>query len=91
MDAWKPAQVLPPIQTREAIIAQARLRKSDTVSAFDCDVIREAFRKSVVEENIPTDRWRSHAAALIRTFTGLEDIDPDMLEWIVPEIEKPRR
>ena len=56
---------------------------SHSVSAFDCDVIGEAFRKSVVQENIPADQWRAHAAALIRTFTSLEDIDPDMLAWIV--------
>lgn len=57
--------------------------QSASISAFDCDVIREAFGKSVVEENIPTDRWRDHAATLIRTFTGSDDIDPDMLAWIV--------
>ena len=58
-------------------------RDSRSISAFDCDVIREAFRKSVVEENIPADRWCAHAAALIRAFTGSEDIDPAMLAWIV--------
>jgi hypothetical protein len=66
-------------------MAQARLRdsESDRISAFDCDVIRQAFRKSVIEENIPPDQWRDHASALIRAFTGLEEIDPGMLAWIV--------
>jgi len=26
------------------------------VSAFECDVLRSAFKKSVIEENIPKDR-----------------------------------
>lgn len=55
-----------------------------TVSSLDCDIVRSAFRKSVIEENIPKDRWREHAALLIRDFTGsdIDDIDPELLEWI---------
>ena len=53
------------------------------VSAFDCDVLRSAFKKSVIEENIPEDRWREHAVLLIRDFTGSDDVDPECLEWIV--------
>lgn len=53
------------------------------VSAFDCDVLRSAFKKSVIEENIPEDRWREHALLLVRAFTGRDDIDPQCLEWIV--------
>ena len=64
-------------------MAQACQRESEAVSAFDCDVIREAFKKFVLEENIPADQWRNHATALIRAFTGLEEIDSEMLEWIV--------
>lgn len=50
-------------------MAQANIRDSDSdhVSAFDCDVIHEAFKKSVLEENIPADQWRNHAASLIRS------------------------
>ena len=53
-----------------------------SVSALDCDIIRSAFKKSVIEENIPEDRWREHAALLIRDFTGCDDIEPELLEWI---------
>ena len=60
----------------------AQVERCDLVSAFDCDVIREAFKKSVVEESIPADQWRNHAARLIRAFTGVEDIDPSMLDWV---------
>jgi hypothetical protein len=54
-----------------------------SVSAFDCDVMRSAFIKSVIEENIPEDQRREHAALLIREYTGSDDVDPDLLEWIV--------
>ncbi|WP_281034954.1 hypothetical protein [Mesorhizobium waimense] len=32
-----------------------------SVSAIDCDILRSAFRKSVIEDEIPEDRWRDHA------------------------------
>ncbi|WP_192181615.1 hypothetical protein [Mesorhizobium amorphae] len=52
------------------------------VSAFDCDILRTAFIKSVTEGHVPEDQWRSLAASLIRDLAGHEDIDPDMLDWI---------
>jgi hypothetical protein len=54
-----------------------------SVSSFDCDIIRSAFIKSVTEENISEDQWREHAALLIADYTGSDDIDRDLLEWIV--------
>jgi hypothetical protein len=54
-----------------------------SLSAFDCDIVRSAFIKSVIEERIPEDKWRSVAARLISDFTGTDDIDSDLLEWIV--------
>lgn len=54
-----------------------------SVSALDCDIIRSAFKKSVIEESIPEDRWREHATLMIREFTGSDDVDPECLEWIV--------
>lgn len=56
------------------------------VSAFDCDIIREAFRKSVIEENIPEDKWRSVAARLISEFTDSDDVDSDLLDWILRKV-----
>ena len=52
------------------------------VSAFDCDILRAAFIKSVVEDNVPQDRWRALAAALVRDLTGREDVEPDLLAWL---------
>ncbi|MER9403406.1 hypothetical protein NKI36_05005 [Mesorhizobium caraganae] len=53
------------------------------VSAFDCDILRSAFIKSVIEKKIPEDEWRAEASLLISNFTDSDDIDPELLEWIV--------
>jgi hypothetical protein len=53
------------------------------VSAFDCDILRRAFIRFVIEERIPEDRWRTFAAQLISDFTDSNDVDPELLEWIV--------
>lgn len=53
------------------------------ISAFDCEIVRGAFTKSVIEMNIPEDQWRSIASRLIGDFTDSDDIDPELLEWIV--------
>jgi hypothetical protein len=55
---------------------------SHQVSCFDCDILRSAFVKSVIEKNIPEDQWRAEAALLIGDLTGSDDIDPKLLEWI---------
>ena len=70
----------PAQQTREACMVQDQ---RNFVSAFECDILREAFRKSVVENGIPEAQWRDLATALTRTFTGLEGIEPALLDWIV--------
>lgn len=64
-------------------MAQADLLDADHISAFDCDVIRNTFRTWVLEENIPEDRWRSSAEQMIREFTGVPGVDPELLVWIV--------
>ncbi|ESZ07893.1 MULTISPECIES: hypothetical protein [Mesorhizobium] len=61
----------------------AKAQAGAQVSVFDCDILRSAFIKTVIEENIPEDKWRSVAALLISDFTGSDDVDPDLLEWIV--------
>ncbi|TGT91250.1 MULTISPECIES: hypothetical protein [unclassified Mesorhizobium] len=61
----------------------AKAHSHNSISAFDCDVIREAFRSWVIEDKIPEHEWQERAKGLIHTLTGIEDLDPDMLEWIV--------
>jgi hypothetical protein len=57
------------------------------VSCFDCDVLRSAFKTSVIEANIPEDQWREHAMLLIRDYVGSsDDIDPELLDWIVRKL-----
>lgn len=58
---------------------------SQSVSAFDCDILCSTFIKAVIEKNIPKDQWRAHAALLIREFTGSDDVDPDLVERIARE------
>ena len=53
------------------------------ITASDCDVLRGAFVKSIIEKNIPEDRWRDEAALLIRDYTDSDDVDPYLLEWII--------
>ncbi|ESW62970.1 hypothetical protein NKH34_26930 [Mesorhizobium sp. M1148] len=52
------------------------------VSAFDCAILRAAFIKSVMEDNVPEKRWRALAASLVRDLTDHEDVEPDLLGWI---------
>ncbi|BCG87061.1 MULTISPECIES: hypothetical protein [unclassified Mesorhizobium] len=54
-----------------------------TVTALDCEILRGAFRKSVVENRIAEREWRMHARVLARELTELDEIDPDILDWIV--------
>ena len=59
-------------------------KRVNSVSAYDCEIVRSAFKKSVIEESIPEHRWREHAALLIRDYVGTsDDIDPELLDWIV--------
>ena len=62
---------------REAEMSRAK------VSAIDSEILRKAFRKAIIEEKIPEDRWRAYAAQMIRDFTGVARPDPDLVEWIV--------
>ena len=57
-------------------------KRVSSVSAYDCDVLRGAFHKLVVEESVPEDRWRELASQLVRDLTG-KSVDLDLLEWIV--------
>ena len=54
-----------------------------SVSAFDCDILRSTFTKSVIEDNIPEDRWWEYASQMVRDFTGIATVDPDLLNWII--------
>jgi hypothetical protein len=54
----------------------------DHVSAFDFDIVREAFRKSVRELNLAEEHWAAHAKSLFQDFTGSEP-DDTMVNHII--------
>ncbi|WP_044548622.1 hypothetical protein [Mesorhizobium japonicum] len=51
-------------------------------SAFDFDIIREAFRKSVRELDLAEELWAAHAKSLFQDFTGREP-DETMINHII--------
>jgi hypothetical protein len=53
------------------------------ISAFECDILRTAFKKSVIEGSIPEYRWQSHAMLLVHELTDREHVEPEVLDWIV--------
>ena len=52
------------------------------VTALD-EILRGAFRRSVVEGRIAEREWRMHARVLARELTEIDEIDPAIVEWIV--------
>ncbi|UVC13514.1 hypothetical protein [Mesorhizobium onobrychidis] len=61
----------------------AEVHSACSISAFDGDVLRSAFKKSVIEERIPEDRWPAIASHLVRDLTGYEHVAPELLAWIM--------
>jgi len=53
------------------------------ISTFDSNRLRDAFRTSAVEKQIPEDQWQAYAALLIRDYTGSSHFDSALLAWIV--------
>jgi hypothetical protein len=72
--------VLPPL---DGVFVMDNYQSFDAISAFDCDILRNAFRTSVIENKIAEDQWQGYAALLVYDFTGNEDVDPALLAWIV--------
>ncbi|MFK0691999.1 hypothetical protein ACFX5Q_27885 [Mesorhizobium sp. IMUNJ 23033] len=56
---------------------------ADMISTFDCNILRDAFRTSVIENRIPEDQWQGYAALLIRDYTGNSDFESALLAWVV--------
>ncbi|WP_156913714.1 hypothetical protein [Mesorhizobium sp. WSM3224] len=42
------------------------------ISAFAFDIVRKAFRKSVIETNMPEDQWPEHAKRPLEEMAGRE-------------------
>ena len=56
---------------------------ADVISTFDCNILRDAFRRSVIENQIPEDQWQAYGALLSRDYTGNSDFNSALLAWIV--------
>ena len=52
------------------------------VSALDGEILRNAFHKAVLEEQLPQDRWHDYASQMIRDYTGVKVVDAELLDWI---------
>ncbi|WP_292477088.1 hypothetical protein, partial [Mesorhizobium sp.] len=50
-------------------------RSAIFISAFEFDVIRNAFWRSVVEDCLPREQWETRAGDLVRSFIGIEAPD----------------
>jgi hypothetical protein len=53
------------------------------MTALDCEIVRGAFRKSIVERRVADRDRRQYARLLALELTDLDEIDPDILDWIV--------
>lgn len=53
------------------------------VSGFDADILRTVFQKLVLETKAPECQWRDLAQTLIYEFTGCEQAESALLDWIV--------
>lgn len=54
----------------------------ESISAFAFDIVREAFRKSIVDTKLAEEHWANHAKSLVRDFTGCEP-DQSMIDRII--------
>jgi hypothetical protein len=55
---------------------------NEPVSAYVFDIVREAFRKSVRELNLPEEEWAEHAKLLMREMIG-RDPNQNMIDRII--------
>ena len=53
------------------------------VTAFDCEILRGAFRRSVVERRVAERDRRQNATLLARELTEIDDVDDDIVDWIL--------
>ncbi|TJV68610.1 MAG: hypothetical protein E5X76_28940 [Mesorhizobium sp.] len=53
------------------------------LTAMDADILRSVFLNEVRDKKAPESEWRELATHLIQTYTGREEVDPSVLEWII--------
>ncbi|RVD45293.1 hypothetical protein EN858_05810 [Mesorhizobium sp. M4B.F.Ca.ET.215.01.1.1] len=53
------------------------------LTAFDADIIRTTFLKEVHESKLPKSEWQNLARRLVEAYTGQQEVDPQLVDWIV--------
>lgn len=53
------------------------------ISAHDSHILRNAFKASIAELQLPEGQWVEHATAMMRDLTGSLHVDTGFIEWII--------
>lgn len=56
---------------------------SGVVSALDFHILRNAFKASIAELQIPETKWTEHATAMMRELTDSVHVDTGVIAWII--------
>lgn len=56
---------------------------SGIISALDTHILRNAFKASISELQLPEAKWAAHATAMMRELTGNLDVHAGIIEWII--------
>lgn len=54
-----------------------------TISALDTHILRNAFKASIAQLQLPEAKWAEHATAMMRELTGNPDVGTGIIEWII--------
>lgn len=53
------------------------------ISAFAFDVIRDALKTIIIDNDIPEIEWKGRAESLVRSFSGHDMVDEQMIHALV--------
>ena len=56
---------------------------SGVISAHDFHILRNAFKASIAELQLPETKWVEHATAMMRELTDAVHVDAGVIEWII--------
>jgi len=56
---------------------------SGVISALDFHILRNAFKASIAELQLPETKWAEHATAMMRELTDNLHVDTGVVEWII--------
>lgn len=53
------------------------------ISAHDSHILRNAFKASIAELQLPEAKWIEHSRAMVHDLTGSLHVDSGFIDWIV--------